>query len=138
MVKLNPYLHFKDNAEEAMNFYHSVFGGELRLSKFKEYGIENPADAELIMHGQIEVSDSLTLMGADTPSHMGEYKASSASISLSGGVEDEALLKGYFEKLSAGGTVTVPMDKSPWGDFFGMCVDKYGNEWMVNIAMPRE
>jgi PhnB protein len=125
---LNPYLSFRDDAREAMNFYQSVFGGELTLSTFGEFqASEDPAEAEKIMHG-------LVLMGADTPNSM-EYSAgSSISISLSG--DDEEELRGYYDKLSSGGTVTVPMEKAPWGDIFGMCTDQYGVAWLVNVNNP--
>jgi PhnB protein len=132
---LNPYLSFRDHAREAMNFYQSVFGGELTLSTFGEFqASEDPAEAEKIMHGMLTTPQGLVLMGADTPNSM-EYSAgSSISISLSG--DDEEELRGYYDKLSSGGTVTVPMEKAPWGDIFGMCTDQYGVAWLVNVNNP--
>ncbi|WP_142063665.1 VOC family protein [Pseudarthrobacter sp. B4EP4b] len=130
---LNPYLSFRDNAREAMNFYQSVFGGELTLSTFGEFqASEDPAEAEKIMHGMLTTTQGLVLMGADTPNSMEFSSGSSISISLSG--EDETELRGYYDKLSGGGgTVTVPMEQAPWGDIFGMCTDKYGVSWLVNV-----
>ena len=130
---LNPYLSFRDNAREAMNFYRSVFGGELTLSTFGEFqASEDPAEAEKIMHGMLTTTQGLVLMGADTPNSMEFSSGSSISISLSG--EDEGELRGYYDKLSGGGgTVTVPMEQAPWGDIFGMCTDKYGVSWLVNV-----
>ena len=130
---LNPYLSFRDNAREAMNFYQSVFGGELTLSTFGEFqASEDPAEAEKIMHGMLTTTQGLVLMGADTPNSMEFSSGSSISISLSG--EDEGELRGYYDKLSGGGgTVTVPMEQAPWGDIFGMCTDKYGVSWLVNV-----
>ncbi|SEQ31008.1 VOC family protein [Arthrobacter sp. OV608] len=130
---LNPYLSFRDNAREAMNFYQSVFGGELTLSTFGEFqASEDPAEAEKIMHGMLTTTQGLVLMGADTPNSMQFSSGSSISISLSG--EDETELRGYYDKLSGGGgTVTVPMEQAPWGDIFGMCTDKYGVSWLVNV-----
>jgi PhnB protein len=131
-VKLNPYLSFRDNAREAMDFYQSVFGGEVTRSTFADFhASEDPAEQDKIMHSQLD-TDSLTLMAADTPNNMDSTPGSNFSISLSG--DDDAELRGYWEKLSAGGTVTMPLNAAPWGDTFGMCVDKFGISWLVNIA----
>lgn len=134
---LNPYLGFRDNAREAMSFYQSVFGGDLALSTFGEFhASEDPAEAEKIMHGMLTTDKGLVLMGADTPNSMEYTSGSSISISLSG--EDEAELRGYWDKLSGnGGTVTVPLEPAPWGDTFGMCSDKFGVAWLVNITVPQ-
>jgi PhnB protein len=132
-TRLNPYLGFRDNARQAMEFYQSVFGGDLTLSTFAELNAsEDPAEADKIMHSQLETPSGFTLMGSDTPSSMDFNPGSSHSISLSG--DDEAELRGYYEKLAGSGTVTVPLEKAPWGDTFGMCVDQYGVSWLVNIA----
>lgn len=135
-TKLNPYLSFKDNAREALEFYHSVFGGKLSLNTFQEFqASQDPSEADKIMHGQIDTDNGLTLMGADTPNGMPYTPATNLTISLSG--EDEAELAGYFQKLSAGGMVTEPLATAPWGDMFGMVTDRYGVNWMVNIAVPQ-
>ncbi len=84
------------------------------------------------MHSMLEAENGLVLMAADTPNSMEYRPPAGISISLSG--EDERLLRGYWEKLSQGGTVIMPLDRAPWGDTFGMCVDKFGITWMVNIA----
>jgi PhnB protein len=132
-TKLNPYLNFRDNTREAMEFYRSVFGGKLTLSTFKDYNAsQDPSEADKIMHAMLEAENDITLMASDTPNHM-EYKpGTNFNISLSG--DDEAELRGYFEKLSAGGTVTMPLEKAPWGDVFGMVVDRFGVQWLVNIS----
>ena len=132
---LNPYLNFRAQAREAMAFYQSVLGGELTATTFREQGGMDVPEAEqdLVMHSQLVVSDSVQLMGADVPSHMDTGgDISNGSISLSG--DDEPTLRGWFDGLSAGGTIGVPLEKAPWGDSFGMFTDKYGVEWMVNIA----
>jgi len=134
MVTLNPYLNFKDNTRAAMEFYQSVFGGELTSNTFAEFGqAENPADADKIMHSQLE-SGGITLMGADTPSNLEYSGAGNVSVSLSGGPDEDATLRGYWDKLSGSGSVTVPLEVAPWGDAFGMCVDGYGIAWLVNIG----
>ena len=132
-TRLNPYLSFRDNAREAMDFYESVFGGELTRSTFGEFGAsEDPAEQDKVMHSMLVTDNGLTLMGADTPNSMDFSPGSNGTISLSG--EDETELRGYWEKLSDGGDVSMPLEKAPWGDTFGMCVDKFGVSWMVNIA----
>jgi PhnB protein len=131
-VTLNPYLNFKDNARQAMEFYQSVFGGELQLNTFADLGAPvEDNEQDLIMHSQLE-SSGLVLMGADTPSHMEFSEGRNGAISLSG--DDEATLRRYWDGLSAGGTVAMPLEKAPWGDTFGMCTDKFGVSWLVNIA----
>lgn len=136
MITLNPYLHFKDTAREAMEFYKSVFGGKLDVSTFKDAKMaQDASDENKVMHAMLVTENGITLMGADTPRHM-EYKpGASISVSLSG--NDESTLKEYWEKLTEGGTITVPLAKAPWGDSFGMLVDKYGIEWLVNISQPK-
>lgn len=133
---LNPYLSFKNKAREAMEFYKTVFGGNLVLNTFKDSGMQvDPEEEENIMHGMLEFN-GMTLMGADTPNHMGAQAGPNGSISLSG--ENEEELMGYWNKLAEGATVTMPINKAPWGDTFGMLKDKFGIEWMVNIAGKKE
>lgn len=130
---LNPYLSFRDNARQAMEFYRSVFGGDLRLSTFAEYqASEDPSEQEKIMHGQLTSDNGMVLMGADTPNSMDYTPGTSHSVSLSG--DDEAELRGYWDKLADGGTIAMPLEKAPWGDTFGMCTDKFGVSWLVNIS----
>jgi PhnB protein len=133
-VRLNPYLSFRDNAREAMDFYHSVFGGELTKSTFAEFGAsDDPAEQDKIMHSTLDVPNVLTLMGADTPNRM-EYRQGGHAVSLSGPSEDEDVLRGYWDKLSDGADISAPLEKAPWGDTFGMCTDRFGVTWMVNIG----
>ncbi|HEY8301137.1 MAG TPA: VOC family protein [Jatrophihabitans sp.] len=133
--KLNPYLNFRDTAREAMQFYRSVFGGELTMSTFGEFGMaQDPGEQDKIMHSQLETGSGFTLMGADTPNHMDYTPAAGFSVSLSSDSSGEAELRGYWDKLSEGGQVQMPLDKAPWGDVFGMCVDRFGISWLVNIA----
>ena len=133
-VQLNPYLNFTGVAREAMAFYQSIFGGELTQSTFAEFGMTDAPDADKIMHGQLETDAGYTIMAADVPGHM-EYKpAAGFSVSLSG---DDAVLREYFEKLAVGGAVTMPLAKQVWGDEFGMCVDQFGIDWLVNISQPQ-
>jgi len=135
-TKLNPYLSFKSNAREAMEFYKTIFGGELKMSTFKEYhASQSPAEDALIMHAELNAGETLTFMASDTPARM-EYNAgNNITLSLSG--DDENEITTYFKKLSAGGKVSMPLEKAIWGDTFGMCTDKFGINWMVNITAKK-
>lgn len=133
--RLTPYIGFRDNAREALEFYRTVFGGELTITTFGEFGISpDPAEAGKVMHGQLETPSGYTLMAADTPNSMERPEASNVSISLSGGGEEEAELTGCYQKLIEGGSVVMPLGKAPWGDTFGMCADRFGVNWLVNIT----
>ncbi len=133
--RLNPYVTFAGNAREAMEFYADVFGGTLTVNTFGEYGADDPALADKVMHATLETDRGLTLMGADpAPGTDPATGGSNIAVSLSG--DDDTELRGYWEKLSDGGTVSVPLEKQMWGDEFGMCVDRFGIPWMVNIGQP--
>ena len=130
--RVNPYISFRDNARQAMEFYKSVFGGKLTISTFKDYGMaQEPADADKVMHSMLE-SDGITFMASDTPPSMQFSEGARISMALSG--DNTAELTGYFEKLGAGGKVNMPLAQAPWGDSFGMLTDRFGIDWMVNIA----
>jgi PhnB protein len=136
VTRLNPYINFRGDAKEAMEFYHSALGGEYDSTTFAE-GLpdSDPSEADLVMHSMIETESGLNLMAADVPERMREgsgQQGSNISISLSG--EDESELRGYWDKLSAGGRILEPLERAPWGDSFGMFVDKFGVTWLVNIA----
>jgi PhnB protein len=132
---LNPYISFDSNARQAMEFYRDVFGGNLRINTFGEFGQSDSPDADKIMHGQLETDNGFTLMASDTPAGMQRNPGDTITISLSG--DDADTLRGYWEKLSDGGTVTMPLEKQMWGDEFGMCTDRFGIPWMVNITQSQ-
>jgi PhnB protein len=135
-TKLNPYINFKDNTRQAMEFYHTVFGGKLNLSTFKEFhASQDPSEDNLIMHSVLEADNGITFMASDTPNRMEYRPGTNMNMSLMGDNEEE--LTAYFEKLSDGGMVTMPLQKAIWGDSFGMCVDKFGVQWLVNISGQR-
>jgi len=133
--RLNPYLNFNGNARQAMEFYANVFGGNLSLSTFAQFGASDSPDAERIMHGMLETDAGYVIMGADITSDMEYHPMTGFSVSLSG--DDADILRGYWEKLSASGTTTMPLQRQVWGDEFGMCVDEFGVSWLVNIAQPQ-
>lgn len=129
---LNPYIGFTGNAREAMEFYLTVFGGKLDMNTFKEFNLsKSPADDNKIMHAQLTTEGGMTLMGSDVPEGMPYDEGSRISITLSG--DDEAELRSFWRKLTEGGNVTLPLEKSPWNDYFGMVTDRFGVQWMVNI-----
>jgi PhnB protein len=132
---LNPYIGFKNNARQAAEFYHSVFGGDLLINTFAElHASQNPGEDDLIMHSALTIPGGLTLMMSDTPDRM-EYKpGTNISVSLSGDRVDEEVLTGYWNKLTEGANVTMPLSTAVWGDSFGMLVDKFGITWLLNIA----
>ncbi|MFD7180534.1 VOC family protein [Streptomyces sp. NPDC059904] len=131
--RLNPYISFAGDAKQAMEFYKSVFGGDLSVNTYGAFGSETPPGyADKVMHGMLEAPNGFMLMGADNPPGMELKQGNNFAVSLSGDDSDE--LRGYWEKLSAGGNVAVPLEKQMWGDVFGMCTDKFGITWMVNIS----
>ncbi|WP_109506920.1 VOC family protein [Nocardioides speluncae] len=137
--RLNPYLTFGGNAREAMEFYQAALGGELTANTYGELAGGSPEGAppgyeDKLMHSLLETPSGFTLMGADDPPGESSGGGSGFSISLSGDDADD--LRGYWEKLSDGGTVTVPLEQQMWGDEFGMVVDRFGVNWMVNIVAP--
>lgn len=133
--QLNAYLGFKDNAREAMEFYKTVFGGQLEFHTFKEYhAAQDEAEENKIMHSTLKADNGITFMASDTPNSMDYKPAAGISMSLSGNNDEE--LSEYFEKLAKGGHINMPLEKAPWGDKFGMVVDQFGISWMINI-MPK-
>jgi len=133
--RLNPYLNFDNTARQAMEFYRDVFGGNLTINTFGEFGAAGTPEADKVMHSQLETDTGFTLMASDTPAEMTRNPGDTISVSLSG--DDADTLRGYWEKLSDGGTVTMPLEKQMWGDEFGMCVDRFGVPWMVNITQAQ-
>jgi PhnB protein len=132
--KLNPYISFAGNTREAMEFYKTVFGGELTLSTFEEMGgAPEGVDLTKIMHAMLVANNGITIMAADSATGMRELIAgTNMSLSLSGDNEEE--LTAYYNKLAEGGKVESPLKKESWGDTFGMVIDKFGTFWMVNIT----
>ena len=136
-IRLNPYISFTNNAREAIEFYHSVFGGELTINTFADqHASQDPSEDNLIMHSMVVAPNGLTLMASDTTARMPHTPGDSMSVSLSGEAADEATLTGYWQKLMDGGTETYPLSKAVWGDSFGMGKDRFGVAWLVNIAAP--
>lgn len=132
MPVLNPYLHFRDTAREAMEFYQSVFGGELEIETFGESEIDHhPDDADLVLHAVLETPDGMVLMASDTPQGVPYDGAGGHSISISGDEEED--LTEWWEALSEGGTIVLPLSEPDWGGLFGMLTDRFGVKWMISI-----
>jgi len=137
MARLNPYLSFRSEARQALEFYQSALGGELDISTFGDMpGMsQDPSDDALVMHGQLDAPGGLTIMAADTGS-MIPYVAptSGVTVALTGGPEDHEYIAGVCQKLADGGTVTVPFEKAPWGDYYGQVDDRFGISWMFDVG----
>ena len=132
---LNPYISFKDTTRDAMTFYQSVLGGDLTISTFADlHAAQDPSEADLVMHSLLRTPSGFTLMASDTPARMEYAPGNNFSISLSGDSESEDELRGYWDRLSDGATVSMPLEKAIWGDTFGMLRDRFGIAWLVNIA----
>ena len=136
MAQINPYLTFNGNCEEAFNFYKSVFGGEFPyIGRFKDMpDSENMPEVakNLIMHVSLPVSNGHVLMGSDSSEAFGQSTIIGNNISVSINAQSEDEAHKLFNGLSAGGKVTMPLEKTFWGALFGMFTDKFGINWMVN------
>lgn len=137
MATINPYLTFDGNTEEAFNFYRSVFGGEFmgEISRFKDMpGSENlsPQDGGKVMHVALLIGKGTTLMASDAIESMGQPLKVGNNFTISILPETEEEAHRLFNGLSAGGQVTMPLEKVFWSALFGMFTDKFGVQWMVN------
>lgn len=138
MAQINPYIHFNGNAEEAFNFYQSVFGGAFSaLSRYKD--LQNPVfsfpthEADKILHIALPIGASTMLMGSDVPEIMGQVNEheNRSKVAITAASKEEA--DKLFNGLSKDGSVEMPIGDSPWGSYFGMFRDKFGIEWMVDF-----
>ncbi|MCE7056745.1 VOC family protein [Algoriphagus sp. AGSA1] len=137
MALINPHINFNGNAEEAFNFYKSVFGGEFaNITRFKDISTpENPIaehEANKIMHIALPIGKNV-LMGNDVPERMGRVNENENRSKIAVSAESKEEAERIFTGLTVGGSIEVPMNESPWGSFFGMFRDKYGIEWMVDF-----
>lgn len=132
-VRLNPHLHFRDQAREALTFYGELLGGTPQLSTFADMGIDDdPDEVDKVIHGLLDTGDGLVLMASDTPNAMDHTPIAGVSIALNG--DDGDRLNRCWEELSATGEVAIPLETAPWGATFGMCTDRFGVTWMINIG----
>lgn len=137
-TKLVPYLNFDGKAEEAMKFYHIIFGGELTIQTFGEAFPETPEDMKnRVMHASITAED-ISLMASDThPEHSAPLvMGNSVHITIIGSNEEG--LTSLFNKLAESGKIGMPLEKQFWGDIYGSVTDKFGINWMVNISSEKQ
>jgi len=144
MATVNAYLTFEGNCEAAFNFYRSAFGGEFRdLNRFGEMPPQEgmPAPSEemknRIMHVSLPISSETILMGSDTMPGMGPDMTAGNNFSISIGVSSKEEADKLCDALSADGKVTMPLEVTFWGAYFGMWTDKFGINWMVNYDLPK-
>lgn len=132
-TKLVPYLNFAGNTREALTFYQSVFGGELTINTFGEYGVtEMPADG--VMHADLG-TDEFSLSASDAmPGDEESWGGTRVYLALMG--DDLATLEAWFTALAEGGEVLVPLERQVWDDLYGQVKDRFGLEWMFNISAP--
>jgi PhnB protein len=138
MALINPHINFNGNAEEAFNFYKSVFGGAFtKIIRFKDLsGTEHPIaekEANKIMHIALPIGNN-SLMGNDVPEFMGRVNENENRSKIFVAAESREEADKLFNGLSAGGTVEMPIGDSPWDSYFAMFRDKYGIEWMVDFT----
>lgn len=137
MAQINPYIHFNGNAEEAFQFYQSVFGGEFAMvMRFKDMSFEGSiakeSEANKIMHIALPIGKTNILMGSDTPEALGVHSLNETRSKIMISAESKEEADHLFNGLSEGGQVEMPISDSPWGSYFGMFRDKYGIEWMID------
>ena len=136
MARINPYLNFKGNTEEAFLFYKSVFGGEfLALQRFKDTPERDRVpqnEQEKIMHVALPIGGNI-LMATDALESMGHHLTPGNNMSVSVDADSEAEAVRLFNGLSANGKISVPFEKMFWGAHFGMLTDQFGVQWMVNF-----
>ena len=141
MLTINAYFNFMGNTEEAMNFYKSVFGGEFTIfSRFKDLpGSENMAahEKEKLMHISLTTKSGTIIMATDFLESMGQTFVPGNNVSLCIQTESEEEVDKLFKELSKGGKVDMPVNKTFWGAYFGMCKDKFGVNWMINFTYPQ-
>lgn len=135
MTEVSPYIAFKGNCREAIDFYRHALDAQVLFSQtVGESQQSNMGPAENIMHCTMKVGDS-TIMMCDDPGS--DAIAGGGNISLTIGLNDPARAKAIFDKLANGGSVIMPLEKTYWAEAFGMITDKFGVKWMVNCEQPR-
>lgn len=135
-IRLNPYLNFRAESRAALEFYHSVFGGDITIGTFGELGMsDDPEHADLVMHGHLVTEAGLDLMASDTPPG-GDSPTVGTAVNLSVNGDDPRI-RDYWTALKDGADVVVELSPAPWGDEFGLLNDRFGVAWLFNLAAPQ-
>ena len=129
--QLNPYISYNGNARQAMEFYQEVFGGALEMGTVSDFGAPDSPNADKLVHARLDTADGYTLMAWDVPEGVPCHPGNNVAGYVG---DDDGELRGSFEKLAAGGTLTMPLEKQAWGDEAGALVDRFGITWMLNIT----
>ena len=137
MMRLNPYITFNGDARQAMEHYRDVLGGELTINTFGEFGAPEGTDPDGVRHAFLETPAGFALMASDNAPGKPEVSGDNICISISGYNDDADAMRGYFERLSEGGTVIMPLEKQVWGDEYGLLKDRFGVQWMVDFGEPQ-
>ncbi len=141
MQSINPYLNFPGNAEEAFNFYRSVFGGEFAsVARFKDAPDSakmSEADKNRILHIALPIGNGSVLMATDVVGAMSQGFREGNNFHLSIGAASREEADRIFQGLSVGGNASMPMQQTFWGSYFGMLKDKFGIQWMVSYDAPK-
>ena len=141
MVQINPYISFNGNCEKAFHYYKSIFGGEFpSINRYSEMPPKDgksisPVDAEKIMHISLPISKETVLMGCDIASSFGSPTVFGNNFSVCLLTDSKKEADRIFNSLSAGGQISMPMMDTFWAAYFGMCTDKFGISWMVNVDL---
>jgi PhnB protein len=136
MKSVNPYLNFKGNCEEAFEFYQTVFGGELDITRFKDMGDDMGVtgdDLNKVANVTLPIGGNTVLLGSDVVGSWGQSHTPGNSFYINLEPENTEEAEELFNKLSDGGETTMPLEETEWADQFGMCTDNFGIQWMVNI-----
>ena len=139
MANLTPYINFRGTTQEAMEFYHSIFGGEYTRSTFADFGVLPPEHphASATMHSQIVAGD-VRLMAADYIEGFSPAVTFGNNVTMAIAGSEKEQLESWFLQLAEGGTIAQPLGSAPWGALYGALTDKFGTYWQFNIDIPQE
>ncbi|MDT9592890.1 VOC family protein [Nocardioides zeae] len=138
-LHMNPYLIFDGRTREALELYHSILGGDLQIMTFGDMGSEGPVPPpDGVMHAFLGTEHGFRLMASDGGPDDPVVHGTDFAVALNGDAADEELMRGWWEKFAAAGTIDVPLEKQMWGDWFGQVTDPFGIAWMFNIAVAQQ
>ncbi|GAA1454370.1 VOC family protein [Nocardiopsis tropica] len=135
-ITTTTHLNFRGEARAALDFYHSVFGGDIAVVTYKDTGnVQNPDEADWVTWGQVIADNGFHVMAYDVPSPMPWDRGENAVfVSVRGDGTGE--ITALWEKLAVGSTVVQPLEASPWAPLYGMLKDRFGIVWVLDVAAP--